>query len=268
LKILIVGPSWVGDMVMAQSLFKSLQDLYPGAQIHVLAPGWSRPIIDAMPEVSETLDMPLGHGAFAFGVRRSLGHALRTSGYDWAIVLPNSWKSALIPWFAKIPRRTGWLGEMRYGLLNDVRKLDKTVFPLMVQKYVGLAHDANVTPNEFDCPAPKLVPKKSNIDAAVQRFGLTLAQPILALCPGAEFGRARNGLSGIMRRLPGASLNPAGRCGCLVRRMIGLPVRRFVLTCAKLPRKIQSRNSPGKRRCRTRWLYYLSCIVWWRMIPD
>jgi len=191
LKILIVGPSWVGDMVMAQSLFKSLQDLYPGAQIHVLAPGWSRPIIDAMPEVSETLDMPLGHGAFAFGVRRSLGHALRTSGYDWAIVLPNSWKSALIPWFAKIPRRTGWLGEMRYGLLNDVRKLDKTVFPLMVQKYVGLAHDANVTPNEFDCPAPKLVPKKSNIDAAVQRFGLTLAQPILALCPGAEFGRAK-----------------------------------------------------------------------------
>ncbi len=191
MKILIVGPSWVGDMVMAQSLFKALRHLHSDAQIQVLAPGWSRPIIEAMPEVSRALEMPLGHGAFEWKTRREIGHALRDEGFDWAIVLPNSWKSALIPWFARIPRRTGWVGELRYGLLNDIRKLDKSVFSLMVQKYVGLAYPRGTTPDHFECPAPGLVPDPQHIEAAMAKFSLDLGKPVLALCPGAEFGRAK-----------------------------------------------------------------------------
>ncbi|WP_068756779.1 lipopolysaccharide heptosyltransferase II, partial [Oleiphilus sp. HI0125] len=128
MKIFIVGPSWVGDMVMAQSLFIALRRLHPSVQIDVLAPAWSRPIIEAMPEVNKAIDMPLGHGVLDIKSRRMLGHSLRSEQYDWAIVLPNSFKSALIPWFAKIPRRTAWKGEMRYGVVNDLRQLDKSVF--------------------------------------------------------------------------------------------------------------------------------------------
>lgn len=191
MKIFIVGPSWVGDMVMAQSLFIALRQRYPEARIDVLAPAWSRPIIEAMPEVYQAIDMPLGHGALEIKTRRALGHSLRAEHYDWAIVLPNSLKSALIPWFAKIPRRTGWKGEMRYGLLNDLRKLDKSIFSLMVQKYVGLAYDKGTTPDTFTCPVPKLVPAVEHITNALEKYALNSDVPVLALCPGAEFGRAK-----------------------------------------------------------------------------
>ena len=191
MKIFVVGPSWVGDMVMAQSLFKALRQRFPDARIDVLAPAWSRPIIEAMPEVYQAIDMPLGHGALEIKTRRELGHSLRKEQYDWAIVLPNSLKSALIPWFANIPRRTGWKGEMRYGLLNDLRKLDKSIFSLMVHKYVGLAYDKGTRPDSFECPSPALVPASENISSALQKYSLNTEQSILALCPGAEFGRAK-----------------------------------------------------------------------------
>jgi len=178
-------------MVMAQSLFKTLLRNDASAQIDVLAPGWSRPILEAMPEVNQAIDMPVGHGMLQLKVRKALAAALKKNAYDWAIVLPNSLKSALIPWFANIPKRTGWRGEMRYGLLNDLRRLDKRVFPLMVQKYVGLAYSKDITPAQFDCPAPALQPGPQHISEAMQAFDLDKARPVLALCPGAEFGRAK-----------------------------------------------------------------------------
>lgn len=125
MKILVIGPSWVGDMMMSQSLYRTLRARYPRAIIDVMAPAWCRPLLSRMPEVNEAIAMPLGHGALAIGERRKLGHSLRDRRYDRAYVLPNSFKSALVPFFANIPLRTGWRGEMRYGLLNDARVLDK-----------------------------------------------------------------------------------------------------------------------------------------------
>ena len=129
MKILVVGPSWVGDMMMSQSLYRTLRARYPQAIIDVMAPAWCRPLLSRMPEVNEAIPMPLGHGALAIGERRKLGHSLRERRYDRAYVLPNSFKSALVPFFANIPLRTGWRGEMRYGLLNDARVLDKDAGP-------------------------------------------------------------------------------------------------------------------------------------------
>src|SRR5580692_1015255 len=130
-KILIVGPAWVGDMVMAQSLFKLLHERQPGVEIDVLAPAWSFALLKRMPEVSSAIEMTVGHGQLKLGERYRIAKSLRDKKYDQAIVLPNSFKSALILFWAKIPVRTGWRGEMRWGVLNDVRTLDKTRYPLM-----------------------------------------------------------------------------------------------------------------------------------------
>lgn len=177
-------------MVMAQSLFMLLKQRTPSPQIDVLAPAWSRPILARMPEVAEILDMPVGHGKVSLGVRRNLAKGLRSHRYDQAIVLPNSLKSALIPWWANIPLRTGWRGEMRYGLLNDLRKLDKSALPLMVQRFGALAF-----PNRSDLPErlphPSLVIDKTNQQTALDKFPLSRERDIVALCPGAEFGASK-----------------------------------------------------------------------------
>ncbi len=190
-KILIVGPAWVGDMVMAQCLFKLLKQRDPHILIDVLAPTWSLPLLARMPEVNDAIVMPLNHGQLALRERYRIGKRLREKKYQQAIVLPNSFKSALIPWWANIPIRTGWLREMRYGVLNDTRKLDKTRYPLMIEQFMALG----LPPNEAlpsDYPLPQL--KISAVDQARTLVNHQLTQhkgPILALCPGAEFGPAK-----------------------------------------------------------------------------
>jgi len=190
MKILIIGPSWVGDMVMAQTLFMAIQQQHPKAQIDVLAPDWSRPILQRMPQVNEAISMPIGHGPLRFTERRRLGLSLKRRGYDQAIILPNSLKSALIPFFAAISQRTGWRGEMRFGLVNDIRLLNKNKYPLMVQRFVALAYPPN-TPLPQPLPAPQLVVDQHNLADALARFQLNTERPVLALCPGAEFGPAK-----------------------------------------------------------------------------
>jgi heptosyltransferase II len=190
MRILVVGPSWVGDMVMAQSLFMCLQQVHPGAIIDVLAPDWCRDLLQRMPEVHAALPMPIGHGELALGLRRHIGKQLRSAQYQQAIVLPNSFKSALIPWFAGIPQRTGWRGEARGWLLNDCRRLEKHTWPRMVQRFAALAY-APAAPLPADLPQPALQTDPTTRKLLRERFGLLAASPVVALCPGAEFGPAK-----------------------------------------------------------------------------
>ena len=189
MNILIVGPSWVGDMVMAQTLFVCLKQRHPDCSIDVLAPEWSRPILERMPEVRRALSFPFGHGVLDLAGRRRIGRSL-AGQYDQAILLPNSLKSALVPFFARVPKRTGWRGEMRFGLLNDIRTLDKERYPLMIERFMALAFAPGAElPKPYPRPSLRIDPESRA--AALAKFGLALDRPVLALCPGAEFGEAK-----------------------------------------------------------------------------
>jgi len=188
--ILVVGPSWVGDTVISQSLLKLLRQQDPSAQIDYLAPPWTLPLLARMPEVRHGISNPFGHGAFRMGARRALGKTLREQGYAHALVLPNSWKSALIPWFAGIARRTGFRGEARWGLLNDLRHLDATALPQMVQRFAALALPAGTTLPE-SLPLPALQSTATQQQALLARLGLNTDKPAVAFCPGAEYGPAK-----------------------------------------------------------------------------
>jgi len=189
-KILIIGPAWVGDMVMAQSLFMALQQRHEAADITVLAPAWTRPLLDRMPEVTQSIDLDLSHGELSLGKRRQLGKGMRKQGFQQAIVLPNSFKSALIPFHAGIPERTAWVGEFRWPLLNDARRLNKNVFAGMVERFVALAYPASPEP-PADCPNPRLLVNEESQTKAVGQFHLDGEGPVLGICPGAEFGPAK-----------------------------------------------------------------------------
>ena len=189
-KCLIVGPSWVGDMIMAHSLFSKLKLNNPDLIIDVLAPAWSEPLLASMPEINDSIVMPVGHGKVGLGKRYQIGKSLRERQYDTAIILPNSFKSALVPLWANIPERIGYRGEMRYGLINKMHLLDKTNLTMTVQRFVALANEPN-TNNTPEYAQPSLTIKQTECDDVINAFALDTESKTLALCPGAEYGPAK-----------------------------------------------------------------------------
>jgi len=189
-RILIVGPAWVGDMVMAQSLFMTLQQRQPAVIIDVLAPPWSLPLLSRMPQVNDAIALPAGHGQLALATRFRLGRQLRHKGYTQAIVIPRSFKAALVPFFAGIPLRTGYRGEMRYGVINDMRVLNKEVLTQTVQRQValGLPKTAEQPPA---IPYPQLDIDEDNQKHLQKKLGLHPDKPVIGLMPGAEYGPAK-----------------------------------------------------------------------------
>jgi len=188
--ILIIAPSWVGDVVMSQALYQLIKTRHD-AFIDILAPKALEPIVAHIKEVRHFHPMPIGHGKFCLLQRYRLGKVLQQYHYDQVIVLPNSWKSALIPFFAKIPKRTGFLGEWRFGLLNDIRSLNKKHLPLMVERFLSLGVSKNKgIPKKYAYPA--LFVDSEQQQNVMQKLGLKLEdQRILVLCPGAQFGPSK-----------------------------------------------------------------------------
>lgn len=189
-RILIVAPAWIGDAVLAQPMLHRLHERHQSLSVDILAPPWTQPVFARMAEVHTTIPAPFAHGELALRRRYALGRSLAREGYDQAIVLPNSFKSALIPLFARIPRRTGFVGELRYGVLNDVRRLDARAAPLMVERFALLAEAPGTAIKR------PLAPARLKIDAAqrtatLARLGLNPLRPIAVLCPGAEYGPAK-----------------------------------------------------------------------------
>jgi lipopolysaccharide heptosyltransferase II len=186
--VLVVAPAWVGDAILSEPLFARLRAAGVTAPIDVVAPPWCGPVYARMRGVGRIIDSPAAHGQFALRERRRLGIALRDL-YTHAYVLPNTWKSALVPWFARIPRRIGYSGEARYGLLTEARRLDRRALPQLVARYAALAMPAHQPAGEP--PAPVLVPDPANREAAMRALALSTARPVAILCPGAEFGPAK-----------------------------------------------------------------------------
>ncbi len=189
-RILIVAPSWVGDALMSQPLLTLLKQNEPDVTIDVLGPGWALPIYRRMPEVSGTIESPFGHGDLSLGRRWRLGRELRAARYDRAYVLPNSFKSALVPAFARIAQRIGFVGEMRQPLLTDARTLDKQALPLMVERFAFLAGPREASLAR-PVPRPHLQVGTAERDALLSRLGLIIGDRIACFCPGAEYGPAK-----------------------------------------------------------------------------
>jgi heptosyltransferase-2 len=188
-RILIVAPSWVGDAILSEPLVAMLRDPFEDPIVDVLAPSWCAPVYARMRGIRRTIETPFGHGKVDLKARRALAAQFRREGYTHAFVLPNSWKAALVPFLARIPRRIGYRGEVRYGLLTDARRLDKKAMPRLVDRFAALAASpGGLVPLPT---APVLVPDAANRAAAMRALHLKTDRPVVVLCPGAEFGAAK-----------------------------------------------------------------------------
>jgi heptosyltransferase II len=188
-RILIVAPSWVGDAILSEPLVALLRDPYEDPIVDVLVHSWCAPVYARMRGIRRIIENPLGHGKFDLAGRRKLALELKSEGYTRAFVLPNSWKSALVPYLARIPKRIGYTGEARYGLLTDARRLDKKAMPRLVDRFAALAvARGGLVPM---APSPVLVPDVANRAAAMRALRLKTDRPVVILCPGAEFGAAK-----------------------------------------------------------------------------
>jgi heptosyltransferase-2 len=191
-RILIISPNWVGDAVIAQPLLRLLKQKDPQCVIDVLAPSWVAPVWRAVSEVDTVLETPFKHGALQLRERWKFAQQLRKRGYAAAYVLPNTLKFALIPWLAGIPRRIGYKGEMRYGLINVMHHKSPHAPRPMVSFYAALANAPALTaPAPADLPRPTLVVTQAQSDSASARLGLQPGSRLIAFAPGAEFGPAK-----------------------------------------------------------------------------
>ena len=190
LRALVVAPAWIGDTVMAQPLFMRLHRNIPGLQLDALAPPWVAPVLRRMPEIGEIIDNPFAHGELSLKARYRLSRNIAQRDYRQAYVLPNSLKSALIPFFAGIPERIGFTGESRYGLINRRHTLDKDALPQMAERFAQLAQAPGsplVRPVEF----PRLASSPDQQAETLAKLGTDRPQRIAVFCPGAEYGPAK-----------------------------------------------------------------------------
>ena len=189
-RALIVAPAWIGDAILAQPLFARLKARNPGLELDALAPAWVGPVLARMPEISRILDNPFAHGELSLKKRIALARELARQGYERAYLLPNSLKSALVPFFAGIPQRIGFTGESRFGLVNVRHTLDKAALPLMVERFAQLA-EAPGAPLERPLANPRITSSLEQQTASLAALGLEKPKRLVVLCPGAEYGPAK-----------------------------------------------------------------------------
>jgi heptosyltransferase-2 len=191
-RILVIAPNWIGDAVMSQPLLAAIKASYPNAAIDVLATPWVAPVYRACSEVAELIEAELRHGQLQWSLRRTLAAQIKQRDYAGCYVLPNSFKSAIIPWLANIPVRIGYQGELRRFLLTETRaNSPKTRRIPMVEHYANLCAPSNTS--DATTRLPYFSPTASALELARTRLQAAGIQTdaFVVLCPGAEYGPSK-----------------------------------------------------------------------------
>jgi heptosyltransferase-2 len=181
--ILVVPYMWIGDFVRCHSVIKLLKARFPERPVDVLSTTLCAPLTDYMPGLRRAIVVDLPRSRIAVKEQLALARRLERENYGSALIMPRTWKSALAPFLARIPERTGFVGEMRFALLNDVRYGERKL-PRMVDRCAALALPAAAAlPAEW--PLPELNVAPAETEAWRRQHGLSSDRPAVALAPGA-----------------------------------------------------------------------------------
>ena len=182
--VVVVPYVWIGDFVRCHSVVKILRSQNPDRPVDIVGSTLCAPLADYMPGVRQAIVIDMPRRRIGIGLQRQLAARLRAGGYGQALVMSRKWKAALAPWLAGIPKRTGFIGEARFGLLNDSRAGERSL-PRMIDQMgaLALAKDA---PLPAEWPLPELKVPPDEVGRWRQRRGLTAdGRPVVTLSPGA-----------------------------------------------------------------------------------
>jgi heptosyltransferase II len=195
---------WIGDFVRCHTVVKLLKGRFPSRPVDVLSTTLCAPLADYMPELRQAIVVDLPRKRLAWGEHQALAARLKTENYGTALIMPRTWKAALAPFLAGIPERTGWVGEWRFGLINDLR-IGERKRPRMIDQCAALSLPDDATP-PAEWPLPELRVPVAEVAGWRARMGLDSGRPVVAVAPGAV---------GPSKRWPAASYAD------LARRLIG-----------------------------------------------
>jgi heptosyltransferase-2 len=182
--ILIVPYMWIGDFVRVHSAVQLLKMRWPNRPIDVLTSSLCAPILDYLPGVRKGIVADLPRRRLPLAQYAALGKRLAQERYGTALVMPRTWKAALAPFLAGIPERTGFTGEFRFGLINDMRFGERRL-ERMIDCFVTLASPKNAAfPEPY--PLPRIEVPAPEIEKWLSRNGLRASgRPVIAMAPGA-----------------------------------------------------------------------------------
>ena len=188
-KLLIIPQNWLGDIVMSQTLLKKIKSNNPKTSIDILVNSSLKNLVERMPEINKVIILDCNHRELGLFKRLRLAKEIKKSSYDRSIVLSRSLKSSLIPYFAKIPIRTGELGELRYLLINDLKEFSKESRRKTASRYISMYSDNNEELSENYYPS--LDSNSENIKNLSEKYDLKKDKKVIIFAPGAAFGPSK-----------------------------------------------------------------------------
>lgn len=188
-KLLIIPQNWLGDIVMSQTLLKKIKSDNPKTSIDILVNSSLKNLVERMPEINKVIILDCNHRELGLFKRLRLAKEIKKSSYDRSIVLSRSLKSSLIPYFAKIPIRTGELGELRYLLINDLKEFSKESRRKTASRYISMYSDNNEKLSENYYPS--LDSNSENIKNLSEKYDLKKDKKVIIFAPGAAFGPSK-----------------------------------------------------------------------------
>lgn len=180
--VLIIPYMWIGDFVRGHTVVRVLKERWPNRPVDLLTTSLCAPLVDYMPGVRRGIVWDLPRGRLALAKQWALAKQFREAGYGTALVMPRTWKSAIAPALAAIPQRTGFVGEVRFGLINDWRWGERAM-PRFIDKNATLALPANAPLPKTEWPVPQLMVPADQVAAWRAANGLGTSAAI-ALAPG------------------------------------------------------------------------------------
>jgi heptosyltransferase-2 len=184
--ILIVPYMWIGDFVRGHSVVRVLKERWPERPVDILTVPLTAPLLDYMPGVRKGIPSDLPRSRLAVAKQWALAKAMRAEAYGDVLIMPRTWKSAIAPFLAGIPRRTGFIGEARFVFLNDPR-WGESKLPRLIDQCCALAlpDGASVPPARPEWPRPELQVPAEETAAWRARRGLAEdRRPVVVIAPG------------------------------------------------------------------------------------